>query len=233
MDDLNALLKRAESNEDFRKLLEKLRWAEGFKCPRCEGSHYSRIKTRGLLQCRTCRKQVSATSGTFLHGERNLRAWVKAILSFREEDSHSAVAQALLLDRSYATTWFMLHKIRMVLGSSLYNLTFEAEGALAVTCSFLKPALFKASSEGEPPQPRCKTVLSREMVSRACSFIVYLLDVFHGVSRKYSQLYAFEYALRERSSELTPLRLIGCFVRGSPMLRRDIFECFSPFLLYF
>lgn len=233
MDDLNDLLKRAESNEDFRKLLEKLRWAEGFKCPRCEGSHYSRIKTRGLLQCRTCRKQVSATSGTFLHGVRNLRAWVKAILSFREEDSHSAVAQALLLDRSYATTWFMLHKIRMVLGGSLYNHTVETEGASEVPCSILKAALFKASSEQEPPLPQGKIVLSREMVSKAFSFIVCLLGVFHGVSRKYSQLYAFEYALRERSSELTPLRLLACFVRGSPVLRRNIFQYFSPFLLHF
>lgn len=236
MDDLNTILKSAESNEDFRDLLEKLRWAEGFKCPRCEGSRCTRIKSRGLLQCCSCRKQVSPTSGTFLHGVRNLRAWVKAILSFRQEEGQSAVAYALLLDRSYATTWFMLHKIRMVLGANLINFINQSEKVWEVPCSLLKSALFKASSEGEgegedTPPRQVKTLLNREMMRKACYFIAYLLGVFNGVSRKYSQLYAFEYCLREASIDLEPIDLVACFVRGSPSFRRSIFQFFSPYLL--
>lgn len=234
MDDLNTILKSAESNEDFRDLLEKLRWAEGFKCPRCEGSRCTRIKSRGLLQCCSCRKQVSPTSGTFLHGVRNLRAWVKAILSFRQEEGQSAVAYALLLDRSYATTWFMLHKIRMVLGVNFISFIDESEKVGEVPCSLLKSALFKASSEGEgedTPLWQVKTLLNREMMRKACYFIAYLLGVFNGVSRKYSQLYAFEYCLREASIDLEPIDLVACFVRGSPSFRRSIFQFFSPYLL--
>ena len=240
MDDLNTILKSAESNEDFRDLLEKLRWAEGFKCPRCEGTRCTRIKSRGLLQCCSCRKQISPTSGTFLHGVRNLRAWVKAILSFRQEEGQSAVSHALLLDRSYATTWFMLHKIRMVLGANLISFIDESENVWEVPCSLLKSALFKASSEGEgegegegeyTPPRQVKTLLNREMMRKACYFIAYLLGGFHGVSRKYSQLYAFEYCLREASIDLEPIELLACFVRGSPSFRRSIFQFFSPYLL--
>ncbi|SHM00133.1 Transposase zinc-ribbon domain-containing protein [Vreelandella subglaciescola] len=37
--------------------LEQTRWPNGFRCPRCEGTAYSRVRRRHhtLFQCRACR----------------------------------------------------------------------------------------------------------------------------------------------------------------------------------
>jgi ribosomal protein L37AE/L43A len=48
--------------------LRRLRWPDGFRCPRCEERKAHRLRARGLWQCAGCRYQVSLTAGTHFHG---------------------------------------------------------------------------------------------------------------------------------------------------------------------
>ncbi|WP_350340519.1 transposase [Paenibacillus hexagrammi] len=54
--------------------LFRLKWPDGFRCPRCENSSFYVVKTRRipLYECQKCRHQTTVTSGTIMEGaERN------------------------------------------------------------------------------------------------------------------------------------------------------------------
>src|SRR3990170_4579339 len=101
------------------EFLRKLRWPEGFVCPRCQGRASSTIRTRRLDQCRACRYQASLTAGTVLHRTRlPLRVWFWAIFFLGR---HKTGISALQLQKdlglgSYKTAWTLLHKLRGALG---------------------------------------------------------------------------------------------------------------------
>src|SRR5215470_1672606 len=59
-----------------RRYLMESRWPNGYRCPRCGHAGAYQVAGRGLLQCRACRYQVSATAGTVMHRTRvPLRDW--------------------------------------------------------------------------------------------------------------------------------------------------------------
>ena len=58
----------------------RLRFAEGFVCPKCGGREFYPIKGRNTYQCRCCRHQTSVTAGTVMHHSRlPLTVWFWAI----------------------------------------------------------------------------------------------------------------------------------------------------------
>jgi len=94
--------------------LERLRWAEGFVCPKGHVAAAAWRSGRGLSVCPTCRRQVSATAGTIFEGTRKLRQW---FLVAWEVTSQKYGANALGSQRavglgSYETAWAWLHKLR-------------------------------------------------------------------------------------------------------------------------
>lgn len=99
--------------------LRRVRWPDGFRCPRCQGSQAHRLRKRGLWQCSACRYQASLTAGTPLHGTRvPLRTWFLAMFFVAR---HKKGISALQLQRdtglgSYKTAWTLLHKVRSALG---------------------------------------------------------------------------------------------------------------------
>jgi ribosomal protein L37AE/L43A len=52
------------SEEKCRAVVFAWRWPTGFACPVCGGHTDSEVKTRGLYQCSTCRRQTSLIAGT-------------------------------------------------------------------------------------------------------------------------------------------------------------------------
>ena len=100
------------------EFLRKLRWPDGFVCPRCGGRGSATIQTRRLEQCRSCRYQVSITAGTVFHRTRKpLRLWFLAIFFVGR---HKTGISALQLQKdlglgSYKTAWTWLHKLRSAL----------------------------------------------------------------------------------------------------------------------
>jgi len=94
--------------------LERLRWPEGFVCPKGHVAARAWRSDRGLSICPTCRRQVSATAGTIFEGTRKLRHW---FLAAWEVTSQKYGASALGIQRalglgSYETAWAWLHKLR-------------------------------------------------------------------------------------------------------------------------
>ena len=94
--------------------MTKLRWPDGFVCPRC-GCSDSWQTSRGLWHCRRCSAQTSVTAGTIFHGSRKpLVLWFRAMWHIT---SQKYGANALGLNRalnlgSYETAWQWLHKLR-------------------------------------------------------------------------------------------------------------------------
>ena len=98
--------------------LHKLRWPDGFVCPRCGECGSVTIQTRRLEQCRSCRHQTSITAGTVFHRTRKpLRLWFLAAFFVGR---HKTGISALQLQKdlglgSYKTAWAWLHKLRSAL----------------------------------------------------------------------------------------------------------------------
>lgn len=102
------------SEEACRAYLAKLRWPDGFHCPRC-GHGQAWEARRGLLHCRSCRADVSVMAGTIFHRSHiSLRLWFRAMWWVTNQKSG---VSALGLQRtlglgSYKTAWACLHKLR-------------------------------------------------------------------------------------------------------------------------
>jgi transposase-like protein len=111
---LDELEDRFGTEEACLSYLSRLRWPEGFRCPRCRGSK-SWASARGLLTCATCGHQASVTAGTIFQDTRKpLTTWFRAIWCVT---SQKTGASALGLQRvlglaSYETAWSWLHKLR-------------------------------------------------------------------------------------------------------------------------
>lgn len=97
-----------------REYIGKLRWEDGFRCPKC-GHRDAWLTDRGLYHCRSCEHQTSITAGTIFEGTRKpLRMWFRAIWHVtNEKNGVSAVGlQRALGLKSYQTAWTWLHKLR-------------------------------------------------------------------------------------------------------------------------
>jgi len=105
---------RFATEEACRAYLIRLRWPEGFRCPRC-GAADAWPTARGLMHCRRCDHQTSPTAGTIFQDTRKpLRMWFRAmwwVTSQKTGASAMGLQQVLGLG-SYQTAWSWLHKLR-------------------------------------------------------------------------------------------------------------------------
>ena len=103
--------KRFTTEEACIEHLFRLRWPNGFICPRCGSTRYSVHSTRRLWECLNpnCRYQASVTAGTILHRTHTpLRKWFWAMfLMVRQKNGISAMGLKRLLSVSYQTAWTM------------------------------------------------------------------------------------------------------------------------------
>ena len=105
---------RFKTEESCREYLFKLRWPEGYKCPRCGCGEYCTISTRNKYQCKSCKYQASVTAGTVMdRSHLKLRVWLSAIyLIAWDKRGCSAIQLSRELDLPYNTAWFLAHRIR-------------------------------------------------------------------------------------------------------------------------
>jgi transposase-like protein len=110
---------RFGSEKACQKHLFRLRWPQGFRCPRCHHGQVSFHSTRRLYQCQACGYQASLTAGTIFHKTRTpLTKWFWLIwLMGRQKSGISMLSLQRMLDiQSYKTVWTMGHKIRKAMG---------------------------------------------------------------------------------------------------------------------
>jgi hypothetical protein len=118
--------KRFSSEHACEKTLIKIRWPNGFICPRCNSMKKSYIKTRKVFQCSQCRHQVSITAGTLFHSTNlPMVKWFWAIyLTASDKGGISALRLAKHIGVSWPTARNMLKKIRKAMADrdSIYKL---------------------------------------------------------------------------------------------------------------
>ena len=95
--------------------VERARWPEGFRCPRCGGSTHCVLDraSRRRFQCNACHYQASPTAGTlFASTKLPLTKWFLAIYQISQAKTGlSALELKRQLGVSYPTAWLMHHKI--------------------------------------------------------------------------------------------------------------------------
>ncbi|MEZ5920272.1 MAG: IS1595 family transposase [Parvularculaceae bacterium] len=112
------------SEQAAREHLEKLRWADGAYCPRCEGKDVVKLSGKagemGQYNCRFCRKKFTVTVGTiFERSHIPLTKWMLAFhLMTASKKGMSAHQLHRMLDVTYKSAWFMAHRIREAMAPS-------------------------------------------------------------------------------------------------------------------
>jgi len=111
---LTELEARFGSEAACRQYLLKLRWPEGFVCPRC-GERSAWTTARDLLVCAGCQYQASLTAGTIFQDTRKpLTLWFRAIwwVTAQKHGASALELQRIIGLGSYVTAWTWLHKLR-------------------------------------------------------------------------------------------------------------------------
>ena len=112
--DLLELESRFSTEAACREYLLRLRWPDGFRCPRCGGAK-SWPKAEGLVRCAGCDYQVSVTAGTIFQDSRlPLTLWFRAVwwVTSQKNGVSAMGLQRVLGLKSYKTAWTVLHKLR-------------------------------------------------------------------------------------------------------------------------
>jgi len=137
------------TESDCRDKLFKMKWSDGYVCPKCGHKEYYPIKKRHLYQCKKCRHQTSVTAGTIMHRSRTpLVKWFWAIyLVSSDKRGVSALGLSKQLSLYYKVAWLMLHKIRkaMMDRDNEYKLKWVVE---------MDETFIGSPSEGNPKRGR-------------------------------------------------------------------------------
>lgn len=107
-------VKRFSTEEQCREYLYRIRFSEGFKCPKCENSKAWNIGA-ALYECSACGHQTSVIAGTIFQDTRKpLTDWFTAIwwVTTQKNGASAQGLQQVLGLKSYQTAWTWLHKIR-------------------------------------------------------------------------------------------------------------------------
>lgn len=114
---LGTYMKQFSTEAECREYLARIRWKNGYICPKCGSHHAYQLKNK-LYQCAKCRHQVSITAGTVLHKTHMLLT--KWFLAFYfmcyDKRGISAVQLASIIGTIYKTAWLMLKRIRSAMG---------------------------------------------------------------------------------------------------------------------
>lgn len=105
------------TEEQCRAAVIAARWPDGFSCPVCGGASYSVVKTRGLFQCTTCRRQTSPIAGTmFASTKLALRTWFRAMYHLTQsKQGISSIELGRRLGVRQTTAWMLKHKIQQAM----------------------------------------------------------------------------------------------------------------------
>lgn len=105
------------TEEQCLDYLKEFRFPGGYSCRKCQHNEYW-LNKRGIMVCKSCRDELSITSGTIFH-----RSKLPLVIIFRalwwmvaQKNGVSAVGlQRVLGLGSYRTAWVWLHKFRRLM----------------------------------------------------------------------------------------------------------------------
>ena len=136
--------------------LREMRWPNGFRCSRCNHTEAWFIRTRNILDCKSCRAKISLTTGTIFHKTRTpLVKWYWLIyhMAMAKVGVSISEMQRILEIRDYKTAWLMAHKVRKAMADR--DARYSLAGLVEMDESFFGP---KGSKKGRGSE-RKSTVL--------------------------------------------------------------------------
>lgn len=136
--------------------LREMRWPNGFRCSRCNHTEAWFIRTRNILDCKSCRAKISLTTGTIFHKTRTpLVKWYWLIyhMAMAKVGVSISEMQRILEIRDYKTAWLMAHKVRKAMADR--DDRYSLAGLVEMDESFFGP---KGSKKGRGSE-RKSTVL--------------------------------------------------------------------------
>lgn len=116
----------AQDETSARAYLERMRWPNGPICHHCKSTEVYRLTPKadsktpariGVLKCKKCRKQFTATVGTIFEGSHiPLHKWLMAVhFLCSSKKGMSALQLSRMLGVTYKSAWFMCHRIRLAM----------------------------------------------------------------------------------------------------------------------
>ena len=123
---------RFSDEEKCREYWTRLRWPDGFVCPRCghQGGWRRRNREEWVCAAKDCGKETSPRVGTVLHGSRKpVRAWLLAMLhmSVNKQGISGLRLQRLMGFGSYETAMRWLRELRRVMAPTETSEKLEGE----------------------------------------------------------------------------------------------------------
>jgi len=97
--------------------LERLRWPDGFACPKCGviGEPYRFAARPGVMRCRSCKSNVSLTAGTSMQGTHmplSIWFWASYLMTTQTPGQSALQLQRQLELTRHETAWMILQKLR-------------------------------------------------------------------------------------------------------------------------
>ncbi len=128
------------TEEACARHLRKVRWPEGFRCPRCGNDKAWFIRTRNILDCKGCRAKIGLMAGTIFHKTRTpLVKWYWLIYRMAMDKTGVSISemQRILEIRDYKTAWLMAHKVRKAMADR--DAQYRLAGLIELDESFFGP----------------------------------------------------------------------------------------------
>ena len=125
------------SEKNVAQALFRLRWPNGFVCPKCGNKTYCEIKKRNVFQCHRCHFQTSVTAGTIFHSSNlPLTKWFLVMfLMTQGKNGISALELSRHIGASYNATWRLKHKLMQVMLE--HDSTKKLTGRIEIDDSYL------------------------------------------------------------------------------------------------
>lgn len=119
---LKQLMKHLSDEKVCQAYMEEMRWGGRPVCPHCQAPKPYRLKDGKVFRCssRFCRKDFTVTVGTVFEGSKvSCSTWMTALYLLTSQcKGISSVQLGKHLGVTQKTAWFMLHRLRLILGDS-------------------------------------------------------------------------------------------------------------------
>ena len=159
---------RAQFGEEAQcaEQLDRQRWPEGFRCPRCDGGTRGYIASRRVHECKLCGYQCSVTAGTIFHKTRTpLTSWFWAIYRMsHDKKGISAVQLMKEIGVSYTTAWLMQHKIRKAMEDR--DGRYKLHGIIEVDEGYVGGAETGEGRRGRGAESKCVVAVAVEHAAK-------------------------------------------------------------------
>lgn len=197
---------RFSTENACRAELFRLRFPNGFVCPKCGCTEYYPVCGRNTFQCRACRRQTSVSVGTVMHRTHlPLTAWFWAIcLCATDKRGISAVQLSRTLNICYESAWYLLHRIRRAM--SQRDEKYALSGIVEMDDGYVGGATHNSKRGRGTAKAKIVVALSKRKMARLCSRGCRLLKMSLAArsSRSLTKLLH-----RVQKSNATAIRAIG------------------------